>query len=496
MPRLSRLSSVLGVCILGAWVLGAASPCPACPFAHAQAIARGASADFDQNFTGQVLRLDLHHTGAAGAEIYAADQLRIEGAWPGPREGLATSLGLGKFRFDVWDEESGARLVSQGYSSIFGEWETTAEARAGTARTFEEAIRFPEPRGPFVVTLSRRDDAMQFREIFRQRFDPRDPSVLRAKVADHEVLVILDSGDPATKLDLLFLGDGYTAEEQGLFKEDVTRLCDALFQVEPFRARKDAFNVRAIAPAAHESGVTHPRRGRFTRSPLGISYNTFGSDRYALTTRDRAWRDVAAATPYDAVVMLMNSEKYGGGGIYQLYSTAAAHSGEAPYLVIHEFGHHLAGLGDEYYTSSVAYEDFQPLEVEPWEPNVTALLDPDQLKWRDLLTTGVPLPTPWGKEAYEGLSGEFQERRNALRSGGAAERELEALFLEERRETLLVLGERAGEVGAFEGAMYEARGLYRPAIDCLMFSRNDVGFCPVCDRAIQRVIDRHAGRRS
>jgi hypothetical protein len=226
-------------------------------------------------------------------------------------------------------------------------------------------------------------------------------------------------------------------------------------------------------------------------TPLGARYNSFDSERYVLTLNDTAWRDAAAAAPYEFTLILVNERQYGGGGIYNLYSTAAADSSYAPYLVIHEFGHHFAGLGDEYFTSSVAYEDFTGGQVEPWEPNITALADPAALKWKDLVDTATPLPTPWEKDAYEEHSVAIQERRAQMRAAGAEESEMEKLFDEERAHyTAWLAGQQySGKVGAFEGAMYESRGLYRPATDCIMFTRDRVGFCRVCSRAIERVID-------
>ena len=194
------------------------------------------------------------------------------------------------------------------------------------------------------------------------------------------------------------------------------------------------------------------------------------------------------------MLILVNERKYGGGGIFNLYSTAAADSSFAPYLVVHEFGHHFAGLGDEYYSSDVAYEDASGARVEPWETNITALGDPEHLKWRDLVEEGTPLPTPWAKAEFEKHAQQIQQRRRELRAAGAPEEELEALFEEERELFTRMLGEEehAGKVGAFEGAMYEATGLYRASPDCIMFTRDKVGFCPVCSRAIERVIDLYA----
>ena len=450
-----------------------------------------AGAGFDDDFTGRTMRLDLYHTGHGDHETVAVDRLLTEGPWPGRRVALAEDLGIGAYRFSITDASTGRLLFRQGFSTIFGEWKTTAEARSGTPRTFEEALRFPEPRASFTVRIDERDGDNRFRPLWSTELDPSHRSVHRATPAEGDLIIIAEHGPPSRKVDLLFLGDGYARAERSLFVDDVRRLSDALFEEEPYKTRRRDFNVRALFVPSAGSGVTHPRGRRFVHSPIGLSYNSLDSDRYLLTLRSRRWRDVASAAPYDYVVMLANDEKYGGGGILNLYCTASARSAEAAYLVIHEFGHHFAGLADEYYTSPVAYEEFQAVDVEPWEANATALLDPSRLKWRELATTG-ELPTPWPKERHDRASRELQKRRAELRASGAPEEALARLFQEERDTISALLEPQLGVVGAFEGAMYEARGLYRPAIDCLMFSRNDVGFCPVCVREIERVIASHA----
>jgi hypothetical protein len=302
-------------------------------------------------------------------------------------------------------------------------------------------------------------------------------------------------GDPATKLDLLVLGDGYTANERGKFERDAKRMLAVLFATSPFKERENDINVWGLVPASLDSGISSPSQHIYKRTALGTSYDTFDSERYVLTTENRVFRDIAANAPYEVVEILTNSEKYGGGGIYNLYSTVAADSLWAPYVFVHEFGHHLAGLADEYYTSDVAY--LPPSEkVEPWEPNVTALLDPLKLKWRDLVSPGTPLPTPWPKDEFERMQNERQERRRALRAANRPEREMNALFTEELARDTALLDSPAlrGKVGAFEGANYEAKGYYRPQSDCIMFTRDDVGFCAVCRRALQETLDLYAKR--
>jgi hypothetical protein len=457
----------------------------------AGAVGLRATEKFSDLFTGQTMRLDYYHTGDADTELISLDRVLIEGEWPGSRTHLLDWSNLGKYQFEIVDLATQRVIYSRGFASIYGEWETTGEAAAGIVRTFPEALRFPEPRQPVQVRLRKRGSDQAFREIWTTTVDPSSRFVHRATVPQRQVLTLLDNGEPAVKVDLLLLGDGYSAGEQEKFAGDAERAMEALFAEEPFASRKSSFNVWAVAPEAAESGISRPRSALFRNSPLGASYNTLDSERYVLTVNDRAWRDVAAAAPYDFVLILVNSEKYGGGGIYGLYATAAIDSGFAPYLLVHEFGHHFAGLGDEYYTSDVAYENFHGERVEPWEPNITALLDPEVLKWRHLVKAGTPLPTPWQKAEFEEFSRANQAERRALRQKGAAETELERLFTEERQKLTRMLGaeEFAGRVGAFEGASYEPEGLYRPAADCIMFTRDKVGFCPVCSEAIERVID-------
>lgn len=453
-----------------------------------------AEGGFDGRFTGATMRLDYFHTGTADFEHLSLDRVRVEGPWPGSRTALLDDTNLGKYRFEVVDVATNQVIYSRGFASIYGEWETTGEAADGIVRTIAEAIRFPEPQAPVQIRMYKRSSDQLFREIWSTHVDPASRFVHRAAVAEYPVGALLENGDPAQKVDLVILGDGYTQSELGKYHSDARLAAEDLFSHEPFASRRADFNVWTVDSPAAESGISRPRSDLFRESPLGASYNSFDSERYILTLKDRAWRDVAAAAPYDFVLILVNSEKYGGGGIFNLYSTAAVDSGFRRYLVVHEFGHHFAGLGDEYYTSSVAYEDFHGDRVEPWEPNVTALHDPEKLKWADLVAADTPLPTPWNKKEFEEYSLGYQEKRRQLRSQGAPEGEMESLFREAQSRFTEMLGaeEYAGKVGAFEGASYQPTGLYRPQADCIMFTRDEVGFCPVCSRAIERVIDLYA----
>ncbi|MET0626238.1 MAG: IgA Peptidase M64 [Pyrinomonadaceae bacterium] len=439
------------------------------------------------------MRLDFYHTGNAAEEVFSVDRVVLEPlAWPGRPARALDESNLGKYLFEVRDAKTNRILYSRGFASIYGEWETTDEART-TRRTFQESLRFPAPDAPAQVVLKKRDAQNLFREVWVTTVDPKDIFIDRSTRKSPAPLVeIQRSGDPSTKVDFLILGDGYTAAEAAKFERDARRMTEVLFATSPFKERRRDFNVWALCPPAAESGVSRPSTGVYRDNPLGSTYDAFGSERYVLTFDNRALREAAAFAPYEFVEILVNDRTYGGGGIHNLYSTVAADNAFANYVFVHEFGHHFAGLADEYYTSSVAYAPAAE-RVEPWEPNVTALLDPAGLKWKDLVSKDTPLPTPWGKEAFETYSREIQRRRGQIRAERRPEEVMEALFREElEHEGRMFAGEKyAGRVGAFEGANYEAKGFYRPEVDCIMFTRTN-RFCAVCRRAIERVIDMYA----
>jgi hypothetical protein len=456
-----------------------------------QANAPAAPGSFDARFTGKTLRFDYHHCGTAKEEHVAPDGWRLEGDWPGSRTQLLDPTGYGKYRFSLLDAASGAELFTRGFCSIYGEWETTGEAKREW-RSFEESQRFPEPKEKATLRLEKRQPDLSWKELWRGECDPKSRFVDRSPItARGGVSPLLESGPPATKVDLLILGEGYTGRQRDDFVDDVQRLVDALFATEPFKSRRGDFNVRAILAPAPQPGVSDPRRGSFVDTPLGLSFNAFDLDRYMLTLSDRKLREWAAQAPYDALILLANTRKYGGGGIYGLWSTCAADTEVAPYVFVHEFGHSFGGLADEYYSSQVAYEQFTPAGTEPWEPNATALLDPANLKWKDLVPSGTPLPTPWNQQAYDEMDVGYQKRRAELAARNADDKEVEALMREVKVSSGKLLGAEsfAGKVGAFQGSCYEAKSLYRPAVDCIMFTRNPTAFCPVCERAVSRVID-------
>jgi hypothetical protein len=442
----------------------------------------------------RTMRVDYLHVGSAGEEHFALSRISLEGPWPGPPDRRIDDTNLGKYLFEVLDRKTNRLIYSRGFASVYGEWETTAEAKS-LRRGFHESLRFPAPQSSVQVVLKKRDAENAFHEVWSTLVDPADPAIDRGgPPAGAKVWAVVQNGEPSEKVDLLLLGDGYTSAEMEKWHRDAKRLAEMLFATSPFKERRTDFNVWAVDTPADDSGVSRPSDGTWRRTALGAGYDAFGSERYVLTMDNERLRRAASAAPYEFMEIIVNDRKYGGGGIHNLYATVAADNAFTPYVFVHEFGHHFAGLADEYYTSAVAYEPGGS-RIEPAEPNITA--DPQAAKWKDLVSTGTPLPTPWPKGTFEEQQKQIQDRRKAIRAEHRPEAEMEALFREERDEMTKLLGSgpHSGKVGAFEGAMYEPKGLYRPQSDCIMFSRDEVGFCAVCRRAIERVIDLYAKAR-
>ena len=447
------------------------------------------AATFDELFTDRTMRVDYFHTGGRGEEIIALDRIVSDGPWPGSRTRLVDTTNLGKYYFEVIDRSTNSVVYSRGFASVFGEWETTGEAGERHA-TFHESLRFPWPKSAVQVVLKKRDKQNAFQQIWSTVIDPSSRFVNPSDPPrSGRLFTIFENGAAAQKVDILLIGEGYTEAELPKFQSDVKRLVGKLFATEPFKTRRADFNVRALHLPSSKSGVHRPRTRDDRRTAISTEYNIFDSERYVLTFDNRALRDAASAAPYEFIEILVNEKQYGGGGIFNDQATTSVDSAFSEYVFVHEFGHHFAALADEYYTSDVSYETGAPSHPEPWEPNVTAT--PAQPKWADLIAKGTPLPTPWDKATFEARQREVQAERRKLRATNAPESEMDALFRREQEWSTKFLAsqEHAGKVGAFEGAAYEAKGLYRPEIDCIMFTRDEVGFCRVCTRAINRIID-------
>ncbi len=394
---------------------------------------------FNDFFEDKVLRVDLHFFGTHETEKICIDELIEEPFYAGPKRRPVRSDGLGSYRFNLYDAKSGTQIFSRGFCTLFGEWRTTEEAHNNVFRVFEHVLIMPYPKKDVVLAVSKCNGMTESVEIFRQKI-VMDKSLIRTDShwqGSRKSVKILSNGSPKDHVDLVILGDGYTAREMKKFVRDARKIADELMAVSPLKESKSSFNINAIECPSLESGVDEPRKEEFRSTAFELSFNTFGLARYPLSMDIKSIHDAAACVPYDYILIIYNSPRYGGGGIYNLYAIV---SGKLPGVIAHEFGHLFGGLADEYFTSPVTYIDFYPDGVEPWEPNITALLNPEAPKWKALIKKGTPVPTPNDPRYFD-------------------------------------------LVGCFEGAGYRAKGLYRPFHTCIMLTGGGA-FCPVCRKAI------------
>lgn len=491
MKKLATFAMVMGVLVLGTGSVRAQS-----------------LADFERYFVDKTMRIDYYHTGDANEEFVSVDRIYQQGIWAGSRKKLIDTFNNGRYYAKMYDAESGTLLFSKGFDSYFGEYQTTGAASEGIKHTYHETALLPYPRQKirFVLEARKKDGALT--PIHDQTIDPSDFSIARESlVSGVEVTNLLQNGDPHGKVDIAIIAEGYTAEEKEKFQKDLKKFTEVFFRYEPYASQKANFNMYGVFKPSLESGCDEPSHGIFKQTALGVTFDSLGSERYLLTEDNRSLRDIAAHVPYDALYIMVNHDRYGGGGIYNFYCTFTTDNQWYEYLFIHEFGHAFGGLADEYYTSSVAYSEFYPQGQEPNEPNITALLNPDALKWKALATPGTAIPTPWEKAGFDEISVKYQAVREEmngeiaqLKREGAPEKEVEAA--EKRSEQMsrknakevdhyLAGSDFVGQVGAFQGAGYASEGFYRPMLDCMMFTRGAKPFCQVCQNALSRAIEHY-----
>ncbi len=475
----------------------------------AAAIAGCASAQkgpaFDTWFLDKTLRVDYFHTGSAAAESFAVDQVYDQGIWAGSRTHLLDPFHLGRYEVKVYDDATGTVIFSKGFDSYFGEYKTSDAGVKGVPRTYHESALLPYPKKPVRFTVEARDRQNVSRTVFSQTIDPAALTVIRESlIPGVKVVEALKSGEPSRKVDVAIIAEGYTAAEEAKFEADLARFTGVFFKLEPYASHRTSFNIYGVFKPSAESGCDEPSHGSFKSTVLNASFDALGSERYLLTEDNKSLRDIAAHAPYDALYIMVNHKRYGGGGIYNLYCTFTTDNQWYEYLFLHEFGHSFAGLADEYYTSDVAYNEFYPAGVEPAEPNITALLDPANVKWKALLTPGVAVPTPWEKTDFDAMDTAYQKVRREtnetiakMKRGGApaadiakAEEESEKLSREaaDKVDAFLKASKFWNTVGVFEGAGYAAKGLYRSQLDCLMFTKGTKPFCKVCEAAVLKTI--------
>jgi len=394
---------------------------------------------FDDFFENKTLRVDFILAGDAVSESAFLMDVIKEPFWGGTQTKLIDPFDYGEYRFEVIDKASQKRIYTKGFCTFFEEWQTIREAEQ-MERAFYEVITFPLPKNKIVLNIYSRKWEGNFEKILSTEIDPNSYLIKEVRTYNFKTEKLVDNGEPKNKVDIAFLAEGYTKNEMDKFKEDVKRMMKNLTATPPFDETENKINVWIVNSISEDSGSDIPGDNVWKNTILNSSFYTFDSERY-LTSQDyKTIRDVASLVPYDQIYVLVNTNKYGGGGIYNHYNLTSVDHSYSEIVFVHEFGHGFAGLADEYYDGSTSYEDYVNIDVEPWQPNITTLKNFDA-KWKNMLNDSVKIPTK-------------------------------------------PVMEYAEVVGVYEGASYTLKGVYRPYINCRMKTNEAKGFCPVCKKAI------------
>jgi hypothetical protein len=401
-----------------------------------------AQINFDEYFEPASLRLDYIHAGTNTTSNIYFSQLKKEPFWGGSKKNMLDKFDYGEYRVRELDAGTNNEIYSRGFATLFQEWQSTDEAKL-LPRSFFETVTVPFPKKNAKIIIEGRDKSNVFQTQFEMTIDPKD-YFINPEVADYPYSKFIDNGDPANKIDVVFIPDGYQQNEMEKFRQDAQKFSGYLTKYSPFKENASSFNFWRVEAPSPESGTDIPGKRIYKRTILNSSFYTFNSERYIMTYDVKSVRDVAGEVPYDLIVILANSSKYGGGAVYNYYSLFTADDPSSELTMVHEFGHLFCGLADEYVEEGGATESLYNLSVEPIEPNITTLINFDK-KWKNLVSEGVPVPTPNDAKYYD-------------------------------------------KIGAFEGAGYVAKGVYRPMHDCIMRSFNTKSFCPVCNKALLEMI--------
>jgi len=390
--------------------------------------------NFDDYFMDKTMRVDYFQTGNAEEEIYAIDQIYQYNTWAGNPKKLIDNMNSGMYYLHIYDLGSNRLIYSRGFQTIFGEYRTTVPAKEGVYKTYHETLQIPFPKASVLLIINSRGENNMLYPIFSIKIDPNNVNIIKEnRDPNDKVFEVFYNGPPHDKIDFVFIAEGYTTDQYEKFMKDVQHFSGVMFDTEPFKTHKDKFNVSGIFRSSVDNRVDEPTKGLFSNTVLDASYNALNLPRYLLIDDNKSLRDIAAAKPYDYVIILSNTSRYGGGGIYNNYTIFTADDDRSEGILMHEFGHGFANLADEYFGSTVSYNEFFPPGREPHEPNITRLLDPENVKWKHLIDPDMPIPAYWGQDDNDSIKNNYQELYK-------------------------------GKVGVFEGAGYSPEGIYRSEV--------------------------------
>ena len=404
---------------------------------------------FEQYFEDKTLRINYLHSGDAQTEEFEVKEYFAGGEWYGTREFLIDPNQYGSTLFQVYDSINNKLIFSRSFSTLFGEYQTTAKAENEKV-FFEECINMPFPKQSVRYTFTSISRKLEVTVKLSAYFNPQKATITPFK-KEYKTIDLHIGGDPKKSLDILFIPDGYAKSDKKKLKADMKRFADYITKCSPFSENLDRINIRMIEGYSKESGITDPNSGTIKNTLLNSSYNILDLDRYLMCLNVWRMNEIADDAPYDVIVLICNSKKYGGGGIYNLYATVNSEHEKSAYVIVHELGHLVAGLGDEYYTSEVTLQDYYPEGIEPVEPNLTTLVDFDK-KWKRQIEKNIPIPTPDTDEYNK-------------------------------------------KIGVFEGGGYVSKGVYRPYRSCTMKEGVYNAFCPICTNVFFDLFDYYSNRK-
>lgn len=402
--------------------------------------------NFNDYFKDQTLRIDYTFAGNKDKQMIAVDELNAMPRWYGKKQHLSELPIEGNGQITVRDHHSGRVIYRNSFSTLFQEW-LSEPGSTNNTQSFENVFLVPMPKDTIDVTLDLRNNRREIMASLTHQVVPNDILIHHKGDNPTPYETLQQAADTTHCIHIAYVAEGYTDEEMPIFLQDAKEATEAIFNHEPFKSNRDKFNIVAVKSPSLESGTSEPGKGIWKKTALSSHFDTFYSERYLTTLHLKDLHDWLAGTPYEHIIVLVNSSRYGGGGILNSYNLTTCHQQWFKPVVVHEFGHSFAGLADEY-----AYETEEvpmyPHDVEPWEKNITTLVN-FHGKWEEMIKKGTKIPTPLSKKAKEATS----------------------------------------KVGVFEGAGYSPKGVYRGVQDCRMRINETPEFCAVCKKALQDIID-------
>lgn len=399
---------------------------------------QGKAQDFDVFFINKTLRINYLHIGKQDMEKIEVKEFFAGGKWNGTYKFLRSPNRYGDMLFEVFDVSTDSLIFSRSYSTLFLEYRSTERAETEIGN-FEESVTLPFPKNEIRYVFTTFDRKGVPTKLFEGKFNPKTTEY-KPFTKEFKVMTLHKGNTPDRALDILFLPDGYSKADKKKMKADLKRFAEYIINCSPYKENADKVNIRAIEAYSEESGITDPRENVYKKTLFNSSFNVLDLGRYLMCLNVWKMHEIADDAPYDVLVLVCNTPKYGGGGIYNFYCTVNTEGKSPDYVIVHELGHLLGGLADEYYTSEVSVRDYYPEGVEPAEPNLTTLVDFDS-KWKSMLAEDTPVPTP-DEKSYDDV------------------------------------------LGVFEGGGYVAQGVYRPVRSCTMKDIVYNHFCPVCTKVL------------